>query len=479
MQKSTFVTWFLIIGFSIIIPVYAHASTIRATDSAPRLISGQNLLAIGIYEDSPGSTDATLIVQLLADGKILIDEGSPVKYIEPKRDIPNKENPIGWAMPGFDDSDWKDGVYGIGYGDGDDKTVVGSKETTRSIYTRAYFNIHDASKIKKLTLNVDYDDSVVVWLNGVEIVLSLPTELPEIPHWDDQCGDKNTHEASKKTPPVYETVVLEFDKGVRVRPESPLDQLASDISGAVVYSHDRHIYKVVIGDWNPVDLGRGEYARWSPDGKKIAVYDRRKIFAMNADGSNRRLVTSEAWQDGGCPIEFHANCREIIFFRRGKMGLWAVDIQNGQTRKMIDLHRYTGEPGISGNGERMVCRSARDVYAIDLVKKTNHVYAKSACSSSISPDGKLVMNNTGGHKSIDIRSWDGKRIKVVSASICQPDGQWDNHHWSNHNDYICAQGDGVGESYVIKLSTNRGTRVTWVGHTSYPDLYVADTDDLL
>jgi hypothetical protein len=474
---------FCVLCLSFGIALHCHASVLEPTDKLPKLISGKNLLAIGVYQDSLGSSDSTLIVKLVADGEILVDKGSPVKYIEPKKDIPSEKNPIGWAMPGFDDSHWKEGVFGVGYGDNDDNTIVGSQATTLSIYTRAYFNVRDASKIKTLTLNIDYDDSVLVWLNGVEIARSLPTELPETPHWDDQCGERNTHEASKKDPPLYESVKLELTRkkgdkapSKKEAKRSPLDQLASEIQGAIVYSRNRHIYIVVIGDWKPIDLGRGEYARWSPDGKKIAVYDRRKIFVMDMDGSNRKLVTDEAWGEHGGPIEFHPNCREIIFIRRNKRGLWAADISNGRMRKLADSRSYTpdriGELGISADGKRMVCRLNRDLYAIDLVKKTDHVYAKSACSSGISPDGRWLMNNRGEHKSMDIRNWDGKRVRVLRSSI----GRWDNQTWSNHKDYICAEGEETGDSYVIKVSANRATRVTWVGSTVYPDLYVMNTE---
>jgi len=255
---------------------------------------------------------------------------------------------------------------------------------------------------------------------------------------------------------------------------SSLNQIASEIKGAIIYCRYRQVYKIVIGDWEPIELGEGEYARWSKDGKKIAVYVHRKVYVMNADGSDRKLVTGEGWSKHGCPIEFHANCREIIFIRRGKRGLWTANINNGEMRLLTDLHDYGGEPGMSADGTRMVARVGGRSYALDLAGKTDFQYVSKpfACSSGISPDGEWLMNNRMGHKGMDIRSWDRKEFRVLRASICQPDAEWDNHHWSNHNDYICAQGGKIGETYVIKVSARRGTRVTWVGKTVYPDLYV-------
>ena len=94
-MRETAILCVLVLG--IITAFHASAAVLTATDDVAELIAGdENLLAIGLYEDAPGSSDATLIVQLLADGKIIIDEESPVKYIEPDDDIPNKSNPVGW-----------------------------------------------------------------------------------------------------------------------------------------------------------------------------------------------------------------------------------------------------------------------------------------------------------------------------------------------------------------------------------------------
>jgi hypothetical protein len=56
----------------------------------------------------------------------------------------------------------------------------------------------------------------------------------------------------------------------------------------------------------------------------------------------------------------------------------------------------------------------------------------------------------------------------------RPDSRWDNMHWSNHNDFIAIQGDGERhEVYAFRPSTNQGTRLTWMGSTKYPDLFVS------
>ncbi|MBL4593885.1 MAG: CotH kinase family protein [Flavobacteriales bacterium] len=80
--------------------------------------------------------------------------------------IGTSEPDTNWRKLSFNDSGWLQGQGGIGYGDGDDNTVVA---TTVSLYLRKSFTIVDTSKIEQAVLNVDYDDAFVAYLNDVEI----------------------------------------------------------------------------------------------------------------------------------------------------------------------------------------------------------------------------------------------------------------------------------------------------------------------
>ncbi len=80
--------------------------------------------------------------------------------------IPGSEPEDDWIDIGFDIDDWQTGVGGIGYGDGDDNTVVPSPQ---SVFMRTNFMIDDLSVIGKAVLHMDYDDGFVAYMNGVEI----------------------------------------------------------------------------------------------------------------------------------------------------------------------------------------------------------------------------------------------------------------------------------------------------------------------
>ena len=79
------------------------------------------------------------------------------------------EPTIAWTQPNYDDSGWTEGASGIGYGDGDDATVLDDmRGNYLSAYARREF-VLEAGLDDELVLDVAYDDGYVAYLNGEEI----------------------------------------------------------------------------------------------------------------------------------------------------------------------------------------------------------------------------------------------------------------------------------------------------------------------
>ena len=80
---------------------------------------------------------------------------------------------ISWMRRGFDDRHWEVGFAELGYGDGDEKTVVsfGPVSTNKYIttYFRQAFNLANAGQFTNLILRLKRDDGAAVFLNGTEI----------------------------------------------------------------------------------------------------------------------------------------------------------------------------------------------------------------------------------------------------------------------------------------------------------------------
>ena len=74
-----------------------------------------------------------------------------------------------WRKTNFDDSAWPEGKGGIGYGDGDDSTIIAA---CVSVSLRISFTLPDKSKFAEAQLYIDYDDAFVAYLNGTEIARS-------------------------------------------------------------------------------------------------------------------------------------------------------------------------------------------------------------------------------------------------------------------------------------------------------------------
>jgi len=71
-----------------------------------------------------------------------------------------------WREPDFDDSQWSTGNGGIGYGDGDDATIVAQGI---SVMMRKTFTVTDSTSVLEAILMMDFDDGFKAYLNGVEI----------------------------------------------------------------------------------------------------------------------------------------------------------------------------------------------------------------------------------------------------------------------------------------------------------------------
>ena len=70
----------------------------------------------------------------------------------------------------FDDSAWAEARAGLGYGDGDDVTVLPDmKGRYLAFYARRGFRVDDPSSLRALILRINYEDGFVAYLNGAEV----------------------------------------------------------------------------------------------------------------------------------------------------------------------------------------------------------------------------------------------------------------------------------------------------------------------
>lgn len=78
---------------------------------------------------------------------------------------------VSWASPEFDDSSWQSGTGPLGFGYSDLGTTLNLQAITPSLYVRKTFNVssEDAASDGQVKVYLDFDDGVVVYLNGHEV----------------------------------------------------------------------------------------------------------------------------------------------------------------------------------------------------------------------------------------------------------------------------------------------------------------------
>jgi hypothetical protein len=103
-----------------------------------------------------------------AQQSVLVPSGAIWKYLD------NGSNQgTAWRARTFGDSAWKSGAAPLGYGDGDEATIVSYGPDSSAKYITTYFRhaftVPDPSAVGALSLGVLRDDGAVVYLNGTEV----------------------------------------------------------------------------------------------------------------------------------------------------------------------------------------------------------------------------------------------------------------------------------------------------------------------
>lgn len=103
-------------------------------------------------------------------GTTLIPAGAMWKYCDDGND-----QGTAWRTRSFNDAAWGSGAAQLGYGDGDEATMVYggvAKSRPLTTYYRTHFDVPDPTNVTGLTLNLLRDDGAVVYINGQEVIRS-------------------------------------------------------------------------------------------------------------------------------------------------------------------------------------------------------------------------------------------------------------------------------------------------------------------
>lgn len=113
-------------------------------------------------------TQRSLSTSVQAQSTVVSPAGATWKYLD------NGTNQgSAWRAASFNDAAWASGPAQLGYGDGDEATVVGYGPDPNNKYITTYFRrsftVTNPAAYASLTLNLKRDDGAAVYLNGVEV----------------------------------------------------------------------------------------------------------------------------------------------------------------------------------------------------------------------------------------------------------------------------------------------------------------------
>jgi alkaline phosphatase len=169
------------------------------------IIPDQNLLGnpIDITKIVAANNSTDLTYTVTEDGGCQAQTGTSV--ITKKDTWKYNGNNLGnigttWKDTGYDDSGWSSGSGIFGYGETYINTLIGAPGQM-SVYFRKIFTVCDPSAVNSLKLNATYDDGIVVYINGTQVVAAGVTGNP--PVWN---GGATNHESNQ----AYQTFNLDL-----------------------------------------------------------------------------------------------------------------------------------------------------------------------------------------------------------------------------------------------------------------------------
>jgi hypothetical protein len=158
------------VGYTTLAPtaVVGSAETAYVTfqPGASALRSGTNVIAVEVHQNGATSSDLGFALELSA-APLPIREGAAWKYFK------GTDYPTGWTSKDFDDASWPAGPSGFGFGDGDDNTILDDMTNAVggyvTVFTRRAFVVENPASVRGMTLEADYDDGFVAYINGIEV----------------------------------------------------------------------------------------------------------------------------------------------------------------------------------------------------------------------------------------------------------------------------------------------------------------------
>jgi hypothetical protein len=142
------------------------------------LNNGNNVISVEIHQQSAASSDVNFDLSMTAD---MIDHSADILIAEKQYWNYNDNGAnllTAWRDYGYRETanEWQCGRGELGYGDGDETTVVeygpSSSSKYPTTYFRHYFSVYDFELVDTILIKLRRDDGALIYINGQEVVRS-------------------------------------------------------------------------------------------------------------------------------------------------------------------------------------------------------------------------------------------------------------------------------------------------------------------
>ncbi len=157
------------------------------------LVEGTNVVAVEIHQANPTSSDISFDLAMTLTQTDVPPPVDPPPVDPPPVDPPpvppltdnipfgstwaylddGSDQGTAWRTNGFSAAGWNSGAGELGYGDGDEATVVSYGPDRWRKHATTYFRrevtVADSADVTGVSMSLKYDDGAVVYLNGTEV----------------------------------------------------------------------------------------------------------------------------------------------------------------------------------------------------------------------------------------------------------------------------------------------------------------------
>jgi hypothetical protein len=200
-----------------------------------------------------------------------------------------------WRNTNFNDSSWKAGKTQLGYGDGDEATVISFGPSTSARYITSYFRhtftVNNLASMDSVVFNLIRDDGAVVYLNGVEIYRSnMPAGT--ITYTTLASSAVGGADESRQFRFSLPKNVLQIGKNVLAVEVHQDAQTSSDKSFALVAEGLKNDVKIISAgsQWKYLDNGYHPGGNWASDGYNDQLWKSGTALFGYGNGGETTLI---------------------------------------------------------------------------------------------------------------------------------------------------------------------------------------------